>query len=152
MAEKFNLNQLAVDKKFLKTEIKKFWQKYEFRTILILGFILVATISFEAGILKGRKIPKNPLIIEKPVEIQAVDNSTSQNASEAQNSLPEAKKDQNNIDIPLNCAYVGSKNSNKFHLPTCQYAKNIKPENQVCFSSPEDAAAKGYLSDKNCIK
>ena len=39
---------------------------------------------------------------------------------------------------------IGSKDSNKYHLPTCGIAKNIKPENKVEFKSPADAVKAGY--------
>jgi hypothetical protein len=42
------------------------------------------------------------------------------------------------------CQYVGSRNSDLYHLPTCAAAKRIKPENLVCFATPEEAAQKGY--------
>ena len=37
-----------------------------------------------------------------------------------------------------NCLYVGSKNSDKYYLPECKYAKKIKPENLVCYNSEEE--------------
>lgn len=40
--------------------------------------------------------------------------------------------------------YVGSKNSDKYHLPSCKYAQDIKPDNQVWFDSVENAKASGY--------
>jgi hypothetical protein len=42
------------------------------------------------------------------------------------------------------CAFVGSKNSTKYHLPTSGSAKRIKPENLVCFMSVDEAVARGY--------
>jgi len=53
---------------------------------------------------------------------------------------------------PTDCAFVGSKNSDKYHVPTCQWAKRIKPENIICFKSIDDAVAKNYKPDKTCIK
>ncbi|HRY82160.1 MAG TPA: hypothetical protein P5232_00425 [Candidatus Moranbacteria bacterium] len=133
----------------LKTKTKDFWQKYEYKIILFLGFILVATISFEAGILKSQGMEQNPLIIEKP----AVDNSSGQKSPEGQNLPSEAKNTSDNANaLASNCAFLGSKNSNKYHLPTCRYAKNINPKNVVCFSDENQAKSKGYLPDKNCIK
>lgn len=46
--------------------------------------------------------------------------------------------------------YVGSKNSNKFHLPWCAGAKQISDENKIWFQSKEEAMAKGYLPAANC--
>ena len=135
------------------SKIKDFWKKYEIKIVLIAGFILVASLSFEAGVLKGQKIQENPIIIEKPAQNQAVDNSSTSNASEAQNLASGAKNTPVSSNVPpQNCAFVGSKNSNKYHLPTCRWAKNIKPENIVCFKDENEAKSKGYLPDKNCIK
>ncbi|OGI25509.1 MAG: hypothetical protein A3J76_03575 [Candidatus Moranbacteria bacterium RBG_13_45_13] len=50
------------------------------------------------------------------------------------------------------CAFVASKNSNKYHLPACQFAEKIKPENKICFSSKEEAESRGYIGAKCCIK
>jgi len=49
-----------------------------------------------------------------------------------------------------NCAFVGSRNSDKYHLAKCTWAKRIKPENRVCFASTADAEAKGYKP--GCVK
>ncbi|HAP93822.1 MAG TPA: hypothetical protein DCM26_04270, partial [Desulfotomaculum sp.] len=40
--------------------------------------------------------------------------------------------------------YVGSVKSDKYHLPSCRYAKEIKPENQIWFKTEEEALAAGY--------
>ena len=140
-------------------KFKQFWQKYEAKIVLAVGFILVAAIAFEAGALKGQKWQKEPLIVEKPAVAMQSANSTDSTSS-SQNNAPEASKlteasqiTDTSSNVPgQNCAYVGSKNSNKYHLPTCRFAKNIKPENLVCFSSLEDAVKKGYQPDKTCIK
>ena len=145
----FDKNTMEINK------YKDFWQKYEI--VLAVGFVLVAVISFEGGILKGQKLSQNPVIIEKLIEnavpIENNSNSAVQGVSQSQNLPSEVKKSENSaIEQPKDCAFVGSKNSNKYHLPTCRYAKSIKPENRVCFSSEDDAKSKGYLPDKNCIK
>lgn len=46
--------------------------------------------------------------------------------------------------------YVGSKNSDKYHRPSCEWAKKISPANEVWFSSAADARAKGYVPCKVC--
>lgn len=40
--------------------------------------------------------------------------------------------------------YVGSIKSDKYHYPTCTYAKRILEENQIWFESIEEAEAAGY--------
>lgn len=135
----------------MKAELKEFLAKYESKIILILGFILVSAVSFEVGIIKSSKISQKPVIIEK----LAAESSESQNnnVQEASNSAQEGQNVDSSIAKPeQNCAYVGSKNSNKYHLPSCRWAKNIKPENVACFKDKNDAESRGYLPDKNCIK
>lgn len=132
-------------------KIKTFLNKYETKLILTIGFILVGIIAFQIGYLEGKKMQSNPVIIEKIVETtqkEPVDNSTiasSYKSQEIENSFTQKNKAQD-------CAFVGSKNSSKFHLPTCSWAKRIKPENLVCYKSFEDAIAQGKQPDKSCIK
>ncbi|MDO9334438.1 MAG: thermonuclease family protein [Dehalococcoidales bacterium] len=40
--------------------------------------------------------------------------------------------------------YVGSKSSDKYHIPSCTWAKKINPENEVWFNSATDAKLNGY--------
>jgi hypothetical protein len=134
-------------------KIKEFFIKYEHKIILILGFILVAFISFEAGLIKGKEFKEKPIIIENLPANQVSTDKTAGNAPEAQNLSQEGQNNPREENTPpSNCAYLGSKNSNKYHLPTCRWAKQIKPENRVCFSSADEAKSRGYLPDKNCIK
>jgi hypothetical protein len=46
--------------------------------------------------------------------------------------------------------YWGSRKSNKYHLPSCQSAKRIKPENRIVFKSVKQAREAGYLDCKIC--
>lgn len=141
---------MAMDEKNEKTKIRVFWERYEAKIILVLGFILIAVISFEVGTLKAANFSQKPLIIEKP----AISDSVTQEApAQAQNLTPEAGIASTSTPMtPANCAFVGSKNSNQYHLPTSSYAKRIKPENQVCFSSVSEAQSKGYMPDKSLSK
>ncbi len=41
--------------------------------------------------------------------------------------------------------FVGSIKSDKYHYPSCSAARKIKPENEIWFSSSEDAHAHGYV-------
>ncbi len=47
--------------------------------------------------------------------------------------------------------FVGSKTSNKYHYPDCRWAKQIRPEKLVTFSSAEEARAKGYVPCPVCF-
>jgi len=52
--------------------------------------------------------------------------------------------------LALDYKYVGSKNSNKYHYPTCRWARKIKPANLVTFKSAQKAQAAGYVPCKVC--
>jgi len=54
------------------------------------------------------------------------------------------------VALALDYKYVGSKNSNKYHYPTCRAAQKIKPENLVTFKSAKEAQAAGYVPCKLC--
>ncbi|TCO60055.1 thermonuclease family protein [Caldanaerobacter subterraneus] len=41
-------------------------------------------------------------------------------------------------------SYIGNKNSKKFHLPDCQWAKKIAPGNRVYFKLRDEAIKAGY--------
>ncbi len=46
--------------------------------------------------------------------------------------------------------FVGSAKSNKYHYPDCRWAEKINPENEIWFSSSEDARSKGYVACGVC--
>jgi hypothetical protein len=130
---------------------KLFLIEYEAKLVLLAGFILVISFSFRFGYLEGEKVREKPVVIEKPIECQ---NSNVTDSQTVENNLSSSKQvvGSNSTDMTKNCAYVGSKNSNKVHLPTCLFAKKIKPENLVCFKSLDDAIKQGRVADKSCIK
>jgi len=138
----------------MENKLKGFLKAQEPKIVLFIGFILVAGISFEFGLIQGKKQPDKPLIVEKAISSQGVElEAASASAAQAQNLPAEAKITPNGTNTqPQSCAFVGSKNSNKYHLPTCHFAKLIKPENLVCFKSVEDAQSRGYQPDKSCVK
>ncbi len=41
--------------------------------------------------------------------------------------------------------FVGSVRSDKYHYPSCRWAKKILPQNEIWFSSSQDARAAGYV-------
>jgi micrococcal nuclease len=50
-----------------------------------------------------------------------------------------------------NSEYVGNKNSRRFHLPSCPFARQIKAANRVRFSKKWDAFRAGYAPAKRCV-
>lgn len=62
------------------------------------------------------------------------------------------ENDTGNACVELGCSeddvYVGSVNSDKYYECSCRYAKNINPENIVCFKSDEEALADGRVKSE----
>lgn len=130
--------------KFVKPKnLKKFFLKYEDKIVLIVGIILIALISFGAGRLTAIREPKEPIKIENYGLASLKESVESQDTDKAEEGIKEAEKKQE--------VFVGSINSNKYHLPDCQWAKRIKEENRIWFESVEDAETKGYVP-ASCIK
>jgi hypothetical protein len=46
--------------------------------------------------------------------------------------------------------FVGSKNSNKYHKLTCNWAQKISPSSKVTFKTASDAATAGYQPCRVC--
>ncbi|MFA5871149.1 MAG: hypothetical protein WC858_00330 [Parcubacteria group bacterium] len=155
-------------KKSFGHKFKSEWQKYGDKLILAVGIVLIAAISFEAGYLKGEEVKDSNIVINKtaqsanptaPAEDAA---KTEKQVSTVLNSAPttgqssKMKAGSEVNEAPLvdtkNCPYVASKNSNKYHLASCQWAARIKSENKICFSSEEEAKNRGYQGAKCCIK
>lgn len=131
--------------------IKYFFEKYNREIIFSIGMVIVGVLSFEGGMVHGLALQSKPLVIEKVLSNGGViEDVSSQNDSKANNVLSENQDKVSIADNAKKCMFVGSKNSDKYHIPTCSFAKRIKPENIVCFSSEEDAKSKGY--QPGCIK
>ncbi len=123
--------------------LKRWYQQEKGRIGLFFGIFLALCIAFQAGRLQGGIPQSEPLIIALP----PVPETSVQ-------SVAEVKGEQivlrNQNVTPEKCAFVGSRNSDKYHLPHCASAKRIKPENLVCFVSKEDAEKRGYVA--GCLK
>jgi hypothetical protein len=142
-------------KQSFSQKIKDYWLKYGEKVVITIGIVLIALASFEAGFLKGQKNQNDPIELNQavcPACPKAKESASSSLNDSAPQQTPRSKVDtQPNIDSQK-CAFVASKNSNKYHLATCQFAQKIKPENKICFSSKEEAESRGYQGAKCCIK
>lgn len=79
-----------------------------------------------------------------------------------QASLPTAIKDSAKVTettsetltpepaVVIQKSFVGSKKSDKYHLPWCSGAKRIKEENKIWFATKADAESAGYIPAANC--
>lgn len=133
-------------------KIKEFLVKNEPKIVLFVGFCLISAVSFEFGVLQGQKWQQKPLIIEKPSVDAQGQESAKQVNSEAKGAVKGAAStsqvSKTSTSTTSGCAFVGSKNSTKFYLPTCSYAKRVKPENLVCFKSADEALGQGRTESK----
>jgi hypothetical protein len=138
------------------TKIKEFLLKHEQKIVLVIAFCLISAVSYEFGVLQGQKWQQKPLVIEKPANISDEQKSSNLGNYEPSGTVKAvtsqvAASNTGSATNMANCAFVGSKNSNKFYPPTCSYAKRIKPENVVCFKSAEEAIGQGRTESK-CTK
>lgn len=135
-------------------KVKEFWCKYEYKIILIIGFLLVALISFEFGYMQAKTVNSSPIIIEEsPVRPEISPEGQVDGIMELDRATTKKEPAEVNSQVaktPLDCAFVGSKNSNKYYPPTCSYAKRIKPENLVCFKTAAEAVAQGRIVSTGC--
>lgn len=53
-------------------------------------------------------------------------------------------------DTEMRGQYVGSVNSDKYHLPWCSGAERIKEGNKIWFTTKKEAEAAGYVPAGNC--
>lgn len=118
----------------LKGNIDKIW--------LASAFILVSVLSYEAGSIRQALAELTPVVIKVPDTVPAP--SFPERQSVPTPSVKEGVTDPSQG--IQDCVFVGSKNSNKYHVPTSRCAKQIKAENRICFTSVDTALAKGYVA------
>lgn len=109
----------------------------------LLVSVLIGTIGFEVGLLRGSMVVSAPLVIETPVgDIASAEcraPSVAGAATEAVGTVPTGP-----VPGSVECRFIGSRNSDLYHSPGCGAANRIKEENTVCFRDEVDAATKGY--------
>jgi len=54
------------------------------------------------------------------------------------------------LSLAADFKYIGSAKSNKYHYPTCEWAKKISPQNLDTFKSAQEAVKAGYVPCKIC--
>lgn len=134
-------------------------KKYEKNIVFGVALLLVSVLSFEFGVISSERNTGKTLVIEKPAqslaqikkEVGVPEGETVAGAmtGESKQAVGTHKEGDSVADLS-SCTFVGSKNSNKYHSPSCSYAKRIKPENRVCFENAEEASGRGYIP--GCIQ
>jgi hypothetical protein len=64
-------------------------------------------------------------------------------------ALPVAAQSSNVLSFQSG-SFVGSKNSDVYHYPSCYHVNAIKPENKITFSTVQEACSRGYRPCKDC--
>ncbi len=126
---------------FIKTNQERF--------LFVIIVILIAMISFRAGEVREKE--------KKSAELKVILNNQVERNPEEKKAIALGKAIQrkgltevvaSKTEIIGNneeqCQFVGSKNSDKYHVMSCRWAEQIKPENRVCFQSVEEAEKMGY--------
>lgn len=80
-----------------------------------------------------------------PLAFSAPANEGDANFAEEAVDVTHPSSDHAQEPIVKAAVFVGSIKSDKYHYPSCSAAKRIKPENEIWFSSSEDARAHGYV-------
>lgn len=110
---------------------------------LILVVVLAGSLGFGLGRLSKLESSRTPIRIETPAAPVLAGESGSALPSTGPKASPAEKAGgQGQV--------VVSKNSTKYHLPTCAGAKAIKEENKIWFASAEEASRAGYEPAANC--
>ncbi|NCU41536.1 MAG: hypothetical protein EOM19_02310 [Candidatus Moranbacteria bacterium] len=135
--------------------VLKWFKKNEKSCSIFICLILSSIISFEAGFLMSNQQKEEPLIFERlredcpsSNENLPMDVSLEKNVQGVVSQKNTTQKEVSENE--KSCLFVGSVNSNKYHSPSCHWAKQIKPENRKCFASKEEAQSSGYI--EGCIE
>lgn len=111
--------------------------------LLILILVLVGVSSFGLGRLSALEGSKNDLSILDNKNVKSVKEEIGK-SSLGENTL------ENNDVLSNQKMYVASKNGKIYYSSSCTGASRIKPENQMWFSSKEEAEDSGYTLAKSC--
>ncbi len=120
------------------TKLKNFVKDNGSDIFVILVIILVALISFGIGRLTAPKA--------EPIQIKNLEKASIEDLDiENQGKVYPPATEQSDVG-----RVVGSKNSDKYHLPDCPGAKQISEQNKIWFDSIEAAEKAGYKPAGNC--
>jgi len=117
---------------------KEIVKKNESDILLTITIVLVALVSFGAGLLIDFSEDNQSIIIQQPT---ASITGTCESASASAKAMADEE-----------WIFVGSVNSNKYHWPNCPSAKKIAEQNQIWFNSEEEAQSAGYIRCSNFEK
>ena len=128
------------------SKMTNFVKRFQYDIFLGSCVILISVISYNLGQINSLK--KTPITLNEDSDLkadiyQATETKTTggQNIQNTKYNIPDTK---------LDTRVVVSKNSDKYHYSWCSGAKRIKPENQIWFTSAQEAESRGYILAGNC--
>lgn len=111
--------------------------------------ILVGLSSFGLGRLSV--LSQNKLYNEESRSVTEIPKIVPSDTIEQIILLNDSQKDQsNNMEIEQEKKYVASKNGKLYYTKGCKAANRIKPENEIWFSSAEEAKRAGLSASTSC--
>lgn len=124
-------------KQFLKT-----LQRQDVFMILLIIVVGVASFGLGRLSLEDTQSSVSPVNLENILETYISTEDTPSTSAEKTATSQQENTTQR--------AFVGSKNSDKYHYPWCPGALQMKEENKVWFTSREEAESSGYTPAGNC--
>ena len=115
-------------------------KSHQYHIFLAVCIGLISVISYNLGQINSLK--KTSISVKESTNLKADIFDATTNKVQSPTSNPPSLK--------LDTRVVGSKNSDKYHYSWCSGGKRIKPENQIWFSSAQEAESKGYVLAGNC--
>ena len=122
--------------------IREWFSRDHTRLVLGIGIFSAGLAGYSLGILREKSFLETPIVMSI-VPPQEVSNPQVLGDTAKESSLVPYKS-SHAASPEGKCAFIGSKNSTLYHLPTCAPAKRIKATNRICFVSKDAAEAKGY--------
>ena len=114
---------------------------------IILIFLVFAGFSLLGGSTENYDDSYDPY---EDDEITDIDESDDYSDEYDEDNADESYSSNDLDDSSSSVSYVGSKNSDKYHDPSCSQAHRIKDGNKITFSSSKNAENLGYEACQHC--
>lgn len=131
-----SFRELRIKLKRLQRSVVNWFLENEKLLLYLVGIVVVASLSFVFGTLKGAGLSQKPITVMRPESAPVV--------------ITEKCEQENTVLKQKDCVYVGSIKGKKYYPPSCSHAKRISKENLRCFTSDKDAIDKGYERSTSC--
>lgn len=142
-ASNFTKSQLEGKQVTLEFDVQERDQYGRLLAYVWLGDQLFNEILVREGYAQVSTFPPNVKYVDRFTKAQ-------EEAREAGRGLWGAEEQTPQQSTATTGKFVGSKESDKYHLPTCRWAEKIVPENRIWFQTEEEAIKAGYKPCSVC--